>query len=176
MPAPGSSIPKRGRTVRRGDQGSNWSSRPISKASITTKPAATRCWTFPTVRLCRRDCGKGSSSRIISFPVSLGFNICSVARRDIAGVRFSADDMGLGKTLQLLVFLAAAFERDPKLPPALIVAPVSLLENWEKEAKKFLLPEALSLLTAYGDSLLGLRVFARQHRQATSGGWLGQVP
>jgi hypothetical protein len=69
-----------------------------------------------------------------------------------------ADDMGLGKTLQLLVFLAAAFERDPKLPPALIVAPVSLLENWEKEAKKFLLPEALSLLTAYGDSLSGLRV------------------
>ncbi|HEY8128681.1 MAG TPA: SNF2-related protein, partial [Hyphomicrobium sp.] len=69
-----------------------------------------------------------------------------------------ADDMGLGKTLQLLTFLAWVFERDPALPPALIVAPVSLLENWEKEAKKFLLPGALSLLTAYGDSISSLRV------------------
>ena len=49
-----------------------------------------------------------------------------------------ADDMGLGKTLQLLTLLAWAFERDPSLPPALVVAPVSLLENWEQEAKKFL--------------------------------------
>ena len=69
-----------------------------------------------------------------------------------------ADDMGLGKTLQLLTFLAWIFEQDPSLPPALIVAPVSLLENWEKEAKKFLVPGALSLLTAYGDSLSKLRV------------------
>lgn len=69
-----------------------------------------------------------------------------------------ADDMGLGKTLQLLAFLAALFERDPALPPALVVAPVSLLENWEKEAGKFLLPGALSIKTAYGDSLSALRV------------------
>jgi SNF2 family DNA or RNA helicase len=69
-----------------------------------------------------------------------------------------ADDMGLGKTLQILTFLAWAFERDPSLPPALIVAPVSLLENWEEEAKKFIKEGALSLLTAYGDALSGLRV------------------
>jgi len=49
-----------------------------------------------------------------------------------------ADDMGLGKTVQTLTLLAWAFERDPSLPPALIVAPVSLLENWEEEARKFL--------------------------------------
>jgi hypothetical protein len=73
-----------------------------------------------------------------------------------------ADDMGLGKTLQLLAFLASAFERDPALPPALVVAPVSLLENWEKETKKFLLPGTLSLLTAYGESLSALRV-PREH-------------
>jgi len=40
-----------------------------------------------------------------------------------------ADDMGLGKTLQLLTLLAWAFETNPSLGPALIVAPVSLLEN-----------------------------------------------
>ena len=49
-----------------------------------------------------------------------------------------ADDMGLGKTLQILSLLAWAFECDPPLPPALIIAPVSLLENWEEEARKFL--------------------------------------
>ena len=69
-----------------------------------------------------------------------------------------ADDMGLGKTLQLLTLLAGAFEATPSLPPALIVAPVSLLENWEEEAAKFLAPNTLSLLTAYGDSLTALRV------------------
>jgi hypothetical protein len=69
-----------------------------------------------------------------------------------------ADDMGLGKTLQLLTLLAWAFETTPSLPPALIVAPVSLLENWEEEAAKFLKPGTLSLLTAYGDELAALRV------------------
>ena len=69
-----------------------------------------------------------------------------------------ADDMGLGKTLQLLALLAWAFERDPSLPPALVVAPVSLLENWEDEARKFLVDGTLKLLVAYGDALAALRV------------------
>ena len=49
-----------------------------------------------------------------------------------------ADDMGLGKTLQVLSFLASAFEKDPKLSPAMIVAPVSLLANWQTEIAKVL--------------------------------------
>ncbi|MGD1037430.1 MAG: SNF2-related protein [Roseiarcus sp.] len=69
-----------------------------------------------------------------------------------------ADDMGLGKTLQILCLLAWAFERDPSLPPALIVAPVSLLENWEEEVRKFLTDGALNILIAYGDALSSLRV------------------
>jgi hypothetical protein len=69
-----------------------------------------------------------------------------------------ADDMGLGKTLQILTLLAWVFEQDPTLPPALIVAPVSLLENWEKEASKFLVPRTLTVLTAYGDAMAQLRV------------------
>jgi SNF2 family DNA or RNA helicase len=48
-----------------------------------------------------------------------------------------ADDMGLGKTLQLPTFVARAFEDNPDLPPALIVAPVSLLENWVDEPTSF---------------------------------------
>ena len=49
-----------------------------------------------------------------------------------------ADEMGLGKTLQTLSWLQ--MERsDPSLRgrPSLIVAPTSLVSNWEHEAKKF---------------------------------------
>jgi HJR/Mrr/RecB family endonuclease len=69
-----------------------------------------------------------------------------------------ADDMGLGKTLQLLTFIAWAMEQHPGLPPALIVAPVSLLQNWKDELSRFFEPDALSVLTAYGDVLSRLRV------------------
>lgn len=44
------------------------------------------------------------------------------------------------------------------MPPALVVAPLTLLENWREEAEKFLRPGSLTLLTAYGEGLTGLRV------------------
>lgn len=69
-----------------------------------------------------------------------------------------ADDMGLGKTLQLLMLFASMVERDPELDPILVVAPVSLLENWQDELEKFFKPNVLPLLMAYGDSLINLRV------------------
>lgn len=68
-----------------------------------------------------------------------------------------ADDMGLGKTLQLLAFMASCFEADPSLPPALVVAPVALLENWRNELNRFFLPETLPLLMLYGATLKSLR-------------------
>lgn len=68
------------------------------------------------------------------------------------------DDMGLGKTFQLLALMAWLIERDPDVEPMLVVAPVSLLENWAEEAKKFFNAGALPLLTAYGDALKPLRV------------------
>lgn len=48
-----------------------------------------------------------------------------------------ADDMGLGKTLQLLVLLAheRAIASDPG--PTLLVAPMSVVGNWQREAAKF---------------------------------------
>lgn len=69
-----------------------------------------------------------------------------------------ADDMGLGKTLQLLTFIASCFEADPNLPPALVVAPVALLENWRNELNRFFEPGTLPLLMLYGDALKSLRV------------------
>jgi hypothetical protein len=69
-----------------------------------------------------------------------------------------ADDMGLGKTLQVLAFMAWALEQNPGLDPMLVVAPVTLLENWNEEIDKFFRRGALPVLTAYGDSLSALRV------------------
>ena len=48
-----------------------------------------------------------------------------------------ADDMGLGKTLQVLYFIDWHSRKHPNHKPYLIVAPVSLLENWLNEYKKF---------------------------------------
>ena len=69
-----------------------------------------------------------------------------------------ADDMGLGKTVQLLTFVASCFEKDPRLDPALIVAPVSLLENWTTELRKFFKADTLNILTLYGDGLVGKKL------------------
>jgi superfamily II DNA or RNA helicase len=44
-----------------------------------------------------------------------------------------ADDMGLGKTIQTLAALAA----DGNAGPKLVVAPTSVLSNWEREAARF---------------------------------------
>lgn len=44
-----------------------------------------------------------------------------------------ADDMGLGKTVQALALLL----QRATLGPALVVAPVSVCRNWEKEARRF---------------------------------------
>lgn len=48
-----------------------------------------------------------------------------------------ADDMGLGKTVQTLAFLQKVNALRDKDSPALLVAPTSLLFNWEKEAEIF---------------------------------------
>jgi SNF2 family DNA or RNA helicase len=69
-----------------------------------------------------------------------------------------ADDMGLGKTIQLLTFIAAAIEEQPGIDPFLVVAPVSLLENWKEEIAKFFAPGALRVLTLYGPSLAERRI------------------
>lgn len=76
-----------------------------------------------------------------------------------------ADDMGLGKTFQLLALMAGLLEREPSIPPMLVVAPVSLLENWAEEAGKFFTPGTLPLLTAYGAGLDGLKVPRNQIEQ-----------
>ncbi len=47
-----------------------------------------------------------------------------------------ADDMGLGKTVQLLALEALLREQGPR-PPTLIVCPLSVLGNWQREIERF---------------------------------------
>jgi SNF2 family DNA or RNA helicase len=59
-----------------------------------------------------------------------------------------ADDMGLGKTAQVIAALLA----DPGDGPALVVCPVSVLGNWERELARF--APALSVMVHHGPARL----------------------
>jgi non-specific serine/threonine protein kinase len=48
-----------------------------------------------------------------------------------------ADDMGLGKTIQTITLLSKIYLDNPDAPPSLIIAPTSLIFNWENECRKF---------------------------------------
>lgn len=61
------------------------------------------------------------------------------------------DEMGLGKTVQIIAVLASRCET--KETPSLVVAPVSLIENWRREILKFA-PD-LSVLVHRGTSRTG---------------------
>ena len=61
----------------------------------------------------------------LAFLSSLGLGACL------------ADDMGLGKTVQLLALEAAHRAEDPAGGPTLLLCPMSLVGNWEREAARF---------------------------------------
>ena len=48
-----------------------------------------------------------------------------------------ADDMGLGKTIQTIAALSQCIENEKEQLPSLIIAPTSLLYNWQSEIQKF---------------------------------------
>lgn len=94
-----------------------------------------------------------------------------------------ADDMGLGKTLQILTFIISYLEiKNSNALPALIVAPVALLNNWQEELYKFF-DTNLSVLTLYDDTVRNLRLGNSRQNQAGLGeykpqlkpGWLGDA-
>jgi len=74
----------------------------------------------------------------------------SAFEKHMSGVLL-ADDMGLGKTVQVLSFFEWHRSRyNQKGQPYLVVAPVSLLENWEEEYHKFFPEGAMKIASIYG--------------------------
>ena len=70
-----------------------------------------------------------------------------------------ADDMGLGKTVQLLALEAYHREQEPGAGPTLLLCPMSVVGNWQREAAKFT-PD--------------LRVYAHHGRERLRGDALGE--
>jgi hypothetical protein len=65
-----------------------------------------------------------------------------------------ADDMGLGKTVQLLALLLAERAEAPTRPaPTLLVCPMSVVGNWQREAERF--APALRVHVHHGAERLG---------------------
>src|SRR6266571_995630 len=63
-----------------------------------------------------------------------------------------ADDMGLGKTIQMLaLLLVLRSQTEGPLRPSLLVAPASLLANWESELQRF--APSLKALVAHPSAL-----------------------
>lgn len=65
------------------------------------------------------------------------------------------DEMGLGKTLQVIALLLQ--RKNAGMGPSLVVAPVSLLENWKREIAKFA-PD-LNILVHHGLNRTGRYLF-----------------
>ncbi|MCO6062892.1 SNF2-related protein, partial [Pseudomonas sp. MOB-449] len=59
-----------------------------------------------------------------------------------------ADDMGLGKTIQMIAYFLHVKESGRQKTPHLIIAPTSVLGNWQRELQTFA-PD-LSVALHYG--------------------------
>lgn len=80
-----------------------------------------------------------------------GFKWMLARLQDIQGA-ILGDEMGLGKTLQVITTIQKL--KDSGLGPVLVVAPVSLLENWKRECQKFA-PD-LNVFIHHGTNRTGL--------------------
>jgi len=72
-----------------------------------------------------------------------------------------ADDMGLGKTLQTLAHIQVEKDAGRLTHPALIIAPVSLMGNWRREAERFC--PGLRCLVIHGKDRHEVAGTIRQH-------------
>ncbi|KAL8520740.1 hypothetical protein ACS0TY_011330 [Phlomoides rotata] len=84
-------------------------------------------------------CGAGDSDfKPTLKPYQLiGINFLMLLYRKKIGGAILADEMGLGKTIQAITYLILLKHLEDDPGPYLIVCPASVLENWERELKKW---------------------------------------
>ncbi|MDO8689853.1 MAG: DEAD/DEAH box helicase [Dehalococcoidia bacterium] len=71
-----------------------------------------------------------------------------------------ADDMGLGKTIQVIALLLHERSLKRSHGPTLIIAPMSVVGNWQREMERF--GPSLTVMVHHGTSRLSGRAFARE--------------
>ena len=105
-------------------------------------------WTASAERLVAlgKDLKRGRSLKKITPPKSFKAELRPYQKRGLSWLDFLretgfggvlADDMGLGKTVQALAFLSREKIKKRLTKPALIIAPTSVLPNWQSEAQRF---------------------------------------
>lgn len=82
---------------------------------------------------------------------NVGYNWLSFMKRNNCGC-ILADEMGLGKTLQIITLMGSEYEKNKNVH-FLIVAPMSLLENWRREIEKFY--PSLQTIVHHGNTRTG---------------------
>jgi len=90
----------------------------------------------------------GDTARFLKPYQIVGVNFLMLLYRTRIGGAILADEMGLGKTAQLIIYLGAirSMLNDPR--PHLVVVPASLLENWQRELRRWC--PALKSVVYYG--------------------------
>lgn len=101
------------------------------------------------------------NNRIVANPVSLNANLYPYQLKGFKWLKFIVDqgsgcvlgdEMGLGKTLQIIALTADI--KQSGAGPSLVIAPVSLLENWRREFEKF--TKGINVLIHHGSGRTGL--------------------
>ncbi len=101
--------------------------------------------------------------RPVELPLGLQAELRPYQRSGLAWLQFLreygfggilADDMGLGKTIQALAHILVEKEAGRLDRPALVVAPTSLMPNWQAEAARFV--PGLRVLLLHGKERAGL--------------------
>ncbi|KIW04886.1 uncharacterized protein PV09_04061 [Verruconis gallopava] len=92
---------------------------------------------------------------------------CVMGMRDSGEGVILADEMGLGKTLQTIALLWTllkqnpVFEEPPVVKKALIVCPVTLINNWRREFKKWLGLDRIGVFVVDNDRKIRLTDFTK---------------
>ena len=125
---------------------------------IDVGKASLKGWLRGLVNELKRHAGGSLAPAVEASPPGFCGKLMAHQRRGVAWLSFLtehgfgallADDMGLGKTAQVIAWALERRRRHPDAPPALVVAPLTLLSNWRHEFARF--APSLKVYIHHGD-------------------------